>query len=232
MKICHIRGDKEYWHQVLKEPEYKLDVNKVIYYIQTLLDIDYFAYRKKIRDITIKSIEEKNHFDHICYNDEEFAQFYKNLKDDEDVLYFGIDDDDLYVGGDVLKTASDDGVYFTKNYSIRPEKINMRKLRHCEPPYNITLQDLKISKIPNSCSQFLISKLKFIKPLFDNIDKNATHAASAGRNRRAVFTQVGDVVSNSPLKGKYYTTKTPIQLTDKPPFNGISVFKCGIKTLI
>lgn len=238
MKICHIRGDEEYWKQTLKRPKKQFDVSQCIYYMETLFNIDYFYYRKKQREVTIKSIEESNHFDHICYNDKEFADLYKRLKDNEHILYFGIDDDDLYVGGDIITSKLENGYYICKNVTFATDTLNIHQLQKQNSwdirgqylPYTIHLQDLKSPKFPSSCSQFIVCKLKTIKPLFKGIDTFVTHAASAGRSKHPSFRQLSGILKGSPNKSTYNKTKKPIKISGGT-YDGVSVFNSNNNTV-
>ena len=57
-------------------------------------NVDYFLFRQKLRDISIKSIKDVKFFDKIIYNDTEYVSFIKNNTLDDFVM-FSQDDDDI-----------------------------------------------------------------------------------------------------------------------------------------
>tara|TARA_R110000824_G_scaffold235503_1_gene424295 strand:- start:567 stop:1391 length:825 start_codon:yes stop_codon:yes gene_type:complete len=117
-KILHIRGDKDYIHyknnllykrvdvkhidnnlsknKVLKkednDPFFKL--RRIFLLWDDCLNVNYFPFRQKLRDICITAIKKLNYFDTILYNDEEYLDFIINNKQNEFII-FSQDDDDI-----------------------------------------------------------------------------------------------------------------------------------------
>jgi len=101
-KICHIRGDKDYWENLNIYPVFKnkKKLYKVIFKIIKIwdesLNIPYLEFRKKIRDIVIENIEESNYFTTILKNNQECKEYFYNTKD-KNILFYQQDDDDLFI---------------------------------------------------------------------------------------------------------------------------------------
>ena len=117
IKICHLRGDKNYWSSELRDvrrnkPGTTYGNPTIIYMWGELLNFNYLTYRKKIRDIVKNSIIDSKEYDIICDNDEEFKNTIKTLKDSDEILIHSQDDDDIYVSGGV-KDDIPDGIYNT-----------------------------------------------------------------------------------------------------------------------
>ena len=116
-KILYIRGDKDYIHYKnnllyeradVKHIDNTLSKNKVlknenidpffglrrIFLLwDNCLNINYFSFRQKLRDICITDIKKLNYFDTILYNDEEYLDFINNKQNE--FIIFSQDDDDI-----------------------------------------------------------------------------------------------------------------------------------------
>ena len=86
IKICHIRGDKEYWNNFKlykfwdNQPSLCLYENVCSLWNEHL-KINYLDFRLHIRRLVLEHIVNCNDFDFIFYNDEEFKTFLKDNND-------------------------------------------------------------------------------------------------------------------------------------------------------
>ena len=182
LKICHLRGPKEYWLQKLIKNYY------LITKWQEIRQFNFLEYRKRIRDIVISSIKNSNEYDVICYNDEELKLLLSKLNVYESILYHSQDDDDIYVGKNLTNKLSD-GVYHTPYVVF--DKFLVKKL-HDKREYIIDLEQLykRSSNKTGSCNLIIQSKYIHIKPLLNSIVNNSFYT----RNRIRGFFKA------SPLK--------------------------------
>lgn len=108
MKVCHLRGEANYWekplnvnrffnekksHGLVFSNDHTLFVHKVINFWDKNLKIPYFEFRKNIRDIIINNIKSFNFFDKILYNNDECEEFI--LNNSNNITFYQQDDDDI-----------------------------------------------------------------------------------------------------------------------------------------
>lgn len=142
LKICLIRGEKNY----LDKRKYTYSINKDFNHIidkwSNALNYNYWDFRSKLRDITIDNIKSQN-FDLIFYNYEDFYYYimFNNIEDD--ILFYGQDDDDLIISENLGENW--DNVLYNQSYlfvwdwlfanlperSFRREKDTVIQSNHC-----------------------------------------------------------------------------------------------------
>jgi len=195
IKICHLRGDKNYWSPELRDvrpnkPRTTYGNPTIIYMWGELLNFNYLTYRKKIRDIVKNSIIDSKEYDIICDNDEEFKNTIKTLKDSDEIIIHSQDDDDIYVGG--VKENIPDGIYNTpytkfEEGSVYPilKKNNFKKT-------SITADMLYTLNKPKhgSCNLFMKGAYYHYKDILNNI------ANSSFNTRQRLRTFIHDTKHN------------------------------------
>tara|TARA_R110002110_G_scaffold295100_3_gene509164 strand:- start:457 stop:1359 length:903 start_codon:yes stop_codon:yes gene_type:complete len=186
-KICHIRGRKDY----AKDEDYNLkgnhmtisilydkhdltsDNNNVLRQWERALNYNYFHFRRQVRNICIDNIKKTDIFDEICESDEEFLQYIETLSNNENILYYAQDDDDIFIGNAICNnTYSDNGLYLYPALKISPHFIKKQR---------ITVQDKKFEYIdfflptsrnpkittpnqrPRTCNSIIINNVEFFK---------------------------------------------------------------------
>jgi len=124
IRICHIRGEREYWTK--KDHTYKwcninpnITTNVIFDCWNKLCKIEYYSFRKQVRDIIIDKIIKTNEFDEICLDNESLSTLTATLSPQNNILYFAQDDDDLFLGG-ITSEFYNTGVYHTLNVRIDP----------------------------------------------------------------------------------------------------------------
>jgi|10_taG_2_1085330.scaffolds.fasta_scaffold06485_4 hypothetical protein len=101
-KICHIRGNKNYWENLNIYPRFKRKKHlyecmcTIIKIWDETLNIPYLEFRKKIRDIVIENIKTSNYFDTIIENNQECKEYFYNSTE-KNILFYQQDDDDLFI---------------------------------------------------------------------------------------------------------------------------------------
>ena len=142
-KICHIRGRKDY----AKDEDYNLkgnhmtisilydqhdltsDNNNILRHWERALNYNYFHFRRQMRNICIDNIKKTNIFDEICESDEEFLQYIETLSNNENILYYAQDDDDIFIGNAICNnTYSDNGLYLYPALKISPYFIKKQRI--------------------------------------------------------------------------------------------------------
>lgn len=111
-KICLIRGEKNYIINRKFTYDKRSYLNSVIKKWSDIIEYDYWEFRQKLRDITISNVEKQN-FDKIFYSYEDLYFHLMFEKQDEDILFFALDDDDIILT-DVFKDIS----YKTSNIKV------------------------------------------------------------------------------------------------------------------
>lgn len=110
IKICHLRGPKEYWLKKSKKRPSLYGKDTDLPYLtewQKIKNFNYLEYREKIRNIVISSIKRSNDYNIICYNDQELQTLLTKIKDNEKIIYHSQDDDDIYVGKNITSKLQD-----------------------------------------------------------------------------------------------------------------------------
>lgn len=176
MKICHIRGQKKYWEQNYIDLNYPTYTYRdCIFLVYENLNIDFFKYRKKIRDIIIEDIQNKNMFDVICYNDTELYELCNQIDDNAIVTYYAQDDDDIFLK--FPDQITDNGLHISKNIFLNPNKL-LRKNKKFNffADNNFFPENLTVNSPIGSCNTLIKEKFKHIKPFLLNICKKSEHA--------------------------------------------------------
>lgn len=96
LKICLIRGEKDYLSKSKYTYSTKEDINYIIDKWSDTLNYNYWDFRAQLRNITIDNIKDQK-FDLIFYNYEDFYDYimFNNINDD--ILFFSQDDDDIFL---------------------------------------------------------------------------------------------------------------------------------------
>ena len=165
IKVCHLRGTENYW--LNNGTPYE---NKLIKVWEKIRGFSFLEYRKKIRDIVIKSIIDSNEFDIICYNDKDLKKTLGELSDSEIIGIHCQDDDDLYLGG-VLNDTLSLGTYISQYTRISSTAIlrEIKKQNNQTGEITLTLDSFKCKKIYGSGNILLIDKLKNLNQLLYSI---------------------------------------------------------------
>ena len=201
LRICHLRGPKNYWLKRLKH-QYS-----VITEWQKIKQFNLLDYRKKIRNIVISSIKKSNDYDVICFNDEELKKLLSKLSTNETILYHSQDDDDIYVGRNITNRLND-GIYHTP-YVIF-DKFLVDKL-HKNNEYNIDINQLyrRRANKTGSCNLIIQSKYFYIETILNSIAKNSFYTRNRIRNffkeTSLEQTQLTDII-NIELKSFFSLT--------------------------
>ena len=190
VKICHIRGNKNYW----------LSSNKhytkypIITKWQKIRNFRYLDYRKKIRDVVVKSIIDSQEYDIICYNDEELKDILRQLKDSDIITIHSQDDDDIYIGG-IINDDLKQGIYNTPY--VKFDQFSIAKLleKHNGKKLVINIEDLYKRKNNKygSCNLIIKSKYKEIKNIINDIASNSFYT----RNRIRRFIEQNEILPNN-----------------------------------
>ena len=191
LRICHLRGPKNYWL-------YKLKINyPIIAEWQKIKQFSLLDYRKKIRNIVITSIIKSNDYDVICYNDEELKHLLNKLSTNETILYHSQDDDDIYVGKNLTNNLSN-GIYHTPYVIFNKSLVN--KL-HKNNEFDIEVGQLykrRRNKF-GSCNLIIQSKYSYIKPILNSIINNSFYTRQRLRsffnNTTLEQTQLTDIIN-------------------------------------
>jgi len=102
-KICHIRGNKDYWNCLDVYPRFKSKKKFYRFFLAVkeswdeALNIPYLEFRKKIRDIVIRHMQEANYFTTILQDNQECKRYFSN-NTKKNILFYQQDDDDLFLG--------------------------------------------------------------------------------------------------------------------------------------
>ena len=201
LKICHLRGPKEYWLKKIKGKY------PIINEWAKLKNFNFLEYRKKIRNIVISSIKRSEEYNVICYNDSELQALLPRIKNNENILFHSQDDDDIYVGGNVTSNLQE-GIYHTP-YVVFNEHL-AQKL-HNNKEFEITTPQLYKRKRNKhgSCNMIIQSKYEYIKPLIIDISLKSFYT----RNKIRQFiktvplqqTDINDII-NIELKSFFSLT--------------------------
>ena len=178
MKICHIRGQENYWEQGLDRIKYPdFTYRDCIYLLYRKLNIDYFDYRKKIRDIIINDIREKSTFDVICYNDTELYELCQQINDNTNITYYAQDDDDIFLSP--IERNQENGLHISKNIVLYPKNILYKNKKFSFlKDNNIQVQHLAINSPVGSCNVIIQEKFKHLKQELLTICKKSEHACT------------------------------------------------------
>ena len=175
IKICHLRGHKEYW----KSNNNFLHTRfKVLKEWENIRNFSFFEYRKKIRDITINSIIDSNEYDIICYNDEEFLNTLNKLNDNEVIAVHSQDDDDIYLRG-ILNNNLKEGIY--NAFYVKVKQCNILKLLRSNNFEQITLKPHEVGNVGfcrlkrtiGPSNLIIISKFSLVKDLLLSVGKTS-----------------------------------------------------------
>ena len=130
MKVCHIRGEEDYWVTANHKYHYcrVRDESPIVDTWNECCNINYYEFRYRVRNIIIDSIAKSNHFDKICVNNTTFYDFIEGVNDEQSILYYAQDDDDLYLYNDINKFCYLPGVYHPSHTKIDPSDF-IRKTR-------------------------------------------------------------------------------------------------------
>jgi hypothetical protein len=161
LKICHLRGQKDYW---LKKPKIK---NQILTEWEKLKNFNFLEYRKKIRNIVISSIKKSKDYNIICYNDQELQTLLTKIKDNEKIIYHSQDDDDIYVGKNTTNKLQD-GFNHTP-YVIFNEHLVHQLYKKNEFETTIPQLYTKKRNKPGSCNLIIQSTYKYVKPLITSM---------------------------------------------------------------
>lgn len=198
MKICHIRGKENYWEQVFDHIKYPdFTYRDCIYLLYRKLNIDYFDYRKKIRDIIINDIHENSTFDVICYNDTELYELCQQINDNTNITYYAQDDDDIFLGP--IERNQENGLHISKNTFLYPKNI-LRKNNKFSflKNNNIQVQHLAINSPIGSCNVIIQEKFKHLKQELVTICKKSEHACTT-TPRRVIDSKLYNVFYNDEI---------------------------------
>ena len=100
IKICHLRGNKNYWGSFNVFNHWKKLLSYSIYqqfniYWNNLLNIPHMEFRKLIRELVINQIKKTEYFDIILEDNESCYEYFKN--NSHEVILFQQDDDDVFI---------------------------------------------------------------------------------------------------------------------------------------
>ena len=100
IKICHLRGNKNYWESFNVFNHWKKLLSYSIYqqfniYWNNLLNIPHMEFRKLIRELVINQIKKTEYFDIILEDNESCYEYFKN--NSHEVILFQQDDDDVFI---------------------------------------------------------------------------------------------------------------------------------------
>jgi len=162
LKICHLRGDKNYWKQTASDGHrckaWSSAISRKFHVFKTwekIRNFNFLDYRKKIRDVVIQSIIDSNEYDIICYNDEEFKQTLSEINDNDIIGIHSQDDDDIYLGS-ILSDTLKKGIYNAPNLVLSYR--NKIYVKDCFKEIMVAelLQGQSPSKVNITCSCNLI----------------------------------------------------------------------------
>ena len=99
-KICHIRGNKNYWETFNVFDHWKTNRLFPLFeqfnnYWNNLLNIPHMRFRKLIRDLVINHIRNVNCFDEILEDNKSCHDYFNN--NSHEVILFQQDDDDIFL---------------------------------------------------------------------------------------------------------------------------------------
>jgi hypothetical protein len=184
LKICHIRGDKNYWDPPTRDvrpnkPGTTYGNPAIIHMWGELHNFNYLTYRKKIRDVVKNSIIDSKEYDVICDNDEEFKKIITNLKDTDEIIYHSQDDDDIYVSG-CLKAETPDGIYNTPYTKFEEASVYPILQRSNFKKTSITAKMLYTLKNPKhgSCNLIMKGAYYHYKELLNDIARRSFNTRS------------------------------------------------------
>jgi hypothetical protein len=168
LKICHLRGQKDYW---LKKPKIK---NQILTEWEKLKNFNFLEYRKKMRNIVISSIKKSKDYNIICYNDQELQTLLTKIKDNEKIIYHSQDDDDIYVGKNTTNKLQD-GFNHTPYVIFNEHLVHQLYKKNTYIPtvsrFEATIPQLYTKKRnkPGSCNLIIQSTYKYVKPLITSM---------------------------------------------------------------
>ena len=181
IKICHLRGDKNYWN--ITDPtdhpnsdwraahHHKFHIFKIW---EKIRNFNFLDYRKKIRDVVIQSIIDSNEYDIICYNDEEFKQTLSKINDNDIIGIHCQDDDDLYLGS-TLSDTLEKGIYNAPNLVVNYRNKTYVKDCFKEVTAAELLQGQAGSKvnITGSCNLIMVGDFYIFKDILNSVANNS-----------------------------------------------------------
>lgn len=193
IKICHLRGNKNYWCDV------KRTKFKALATWEKIRGFNFLDYRKKIRDVIIRSIIDSNEYDIICLNDEEFEQVINKINNKDIISIHSQDDDDIYLGG-IIHNNLKHGIYNAPCLVLNHrnsiyiadgfKEVEAAKLlqgqrsghRSCSSaPKRYT------TSMTGSCNLIMIGHFYIFKNILKDIAKNSLHTRN--RINRFIFNQ-------------------------------------------
>ena len=126
-KVLYLRGEKDYWLNpaapVLYRTKLHIDKEKIIADLPSqktidlwndTLNLEYFYFRKMLRDMSLSNTKKINYFDIILYNDQEYEDF---INTQQDFVIFPIDDDD-FILPEIHKLIINPGINVFLYYSF------------------------------------------------------------------------------------------------------------------
>jgi hypothetical protein len=126
--VCHLRGEKDYWnkkcfHSTVSE-EFDVFFKNIVTDWDNFLNISYFDFRKRIRDVVISRLT--SIFDIVLLDDEECKEF---LTKNQNIIFFQQDDDDIFLELPKTKSGLNIFEYFhiDANTLRREAQYNKRK---------------------------------------------------------------------------------------------------------
>jgi len=175
LKVCHIRGEKDYWKGGTRWSKRLREHYTALTAWEQIRGFNILDYRKKIRDVVVRSIIDSNEFDIICYNDEEFKRTLSEINDNDIIGIHSQDDDDIYLGG-VLNDSLKEGIYNTPYirfgwdfpYHDKETTINVSDLLH---RHDKCLTDGRVERTikTGSCNLLMVGEFFTLKNILNDI---------------------------------------------------------------
>jgi hypothetical protein len=176
LKVCHIRGEKDYWNGGTRWSKRIKQHYTALTAWEQIREFNILDYRKKIRDVVVRSIIDSNEFDIICYNDEEFKRTLSEINDNDIIGIHSQDDDDIYLGG-VLNDNLKQGIYntpYTKfgwefPYHDEETTINVSDLLH----RNDKCSTDGLPRKTGSCNLIMVGEFFNFKNILNDMVRNS-----------------------------------------------------------
>tara|TARA_R110002051_G_scaffold257730_2_gene316722 strand:- start:101 stop:1030 length:930 start_codon:yes stop_codon:yes gene_type:complete len=176
LKVCHIRGEKDYWNGGTRWSKRIKQHYTALTAWEQIRGFNILDYKKKIRDVAVRSIIDSNEFDIICYNDEEFKRTLSEINDNDIIGIHSQDDDDIYLGG-VLNDNLKRGIYntpYTKfgwefPYHDEETTINVSDLLHRNDKYSTD----GLPRKTGSCNLIMVGEFFNFKTILNDMARNS-----------------------------------------------------------
>ena len=182
IKICHLRGRKNYWLSpagALKKWQRKFYMLPIW---EKEYQVNFLDYRRQIRNIIIQSVVDTKEYDIICYNNEELQDVLKQIKDDDVISFHSQDDDDIHLGCTVHNDTLPSGIYNTPNLTINWRNTTLN--RATDKPTRFTVRQLLSGvrggkqHITGSCNLIMVGEFFNFKELLNFISCNSFESRS------------------------------------------------------